>query len=161
MLVHPREKRMEQSIRSVFTWKGLRKDVQDLCKHCHTCQMFQKSGQKKYGLLPEKAAEVSFLFPYKSSMNLHKLIAVASRGRIVASPRTGTPSTGTACPYIIVNRIIAIDALGAFSARTGYYSSSFPLFFSESGCDPSHAVQLFNLAPFEYSEIPSLVWAAA
>ena len=59
MLVHPGGKRMELSIRSVFTWKGLRKDVQDLCKHCHTCQMFKKSGRKKYGLLPEKAAEVT------------------------------------------------------------------------------------------------------
>ena len=58
MLVHPGVDRMEASIRAVFTWKGLRGDVQKLCKHCHTCQMFKKSGRKKYGLLPAKQAEV-------------------------------------------------------------------------------------------------------
>ena len=35
MLVHPGETRMEASIRSVYTWKNLRKDVQRICKHCH------------------------------------------------------------------------------------------------------------------------------
>lgn len=57
MLVHPGETRMEASLQSVYTWKGLRKDVQRVCKHCHTCQMFKKSGKKKYGLLPAKQAE--------------------------------------------------------------------------------------------------------
>jgi len=57
MLVHPGETRMEASLRSLYTWKGLRKDVQHVCKHCHTCQMFKKSGRKKYGLLPPKVAE--------------------------------------------------------------------------------------------------------
>ena len=57
MLVHPGETRMEASIRSVYTWKNLRKDVQKICKHCHICQMSKKSGRKKYGLLPPKEAE--------------------------------------------------------------------------------------------------------
>ena len=48
---------MEASIRSVYTWKNLRKDVQELCKHCHTCQMSKKSGHKKYVQLPPKEAE--------------------------------------------------------------------------------------------------------
>ena len=48
---------METSLRALYTWPGLRKDVQHLCKHCHTCQMFKKSGRKKYGLLPAKEAE--------------------------------------------------------------------------------------------------------
>lgn len=48
---------MEASIRAVYKWPGLRKDVEQVCKHCHTCQMFKKSGRKKYGLLPAKVAE--------------------------------------------------------------------------------------------------------
>ena len=57
MLVHPGEKRMEASLRGVYTWPGLRTAVKNLCKHCHTCQMFKKNGRKKYGLLPAKEAE--------------------------------------------------------------------------------------------------------
>jgi hypothetical protein len=57
MLVHPGETRMEASIRSVYTWMNLRKDVQRVCKNCHVCQLSKKSGRKKYGLLPPKEAE--------------------------------------------------------------------------------------------------------
>ena len=44
MLVHPGKKRMEASLRGVYTWPGLRAAVKNLCKHCHTCQMFKKNG---------------------------------------------------------------------------------------------------------------------
>jgi hypothetical protein len=57
VLVHPGETRMEASIRSVYTWKNLRRDVQARCKTCHKCQLAKKSGKKKYGHLPPKTAE--------------------------------------------------------------------------------------------------------
>jgi hypothetical protein len=57
VLVHPGETRMEASIRSIYTWKGLRNDVIRTCKNCHTCQLTKKSGKKKYGWLPPKQAE--------------------------------------------------------------------------------------------------------
>jgi len=33
--------------------------VQQYCKHCKTCQLFKKSGRKKYGKLPMKTAETT------------------------------------------------------------------------------------------------------
>ena len=60
MIVHPGETtRMEKSIRSVYTWKEMRRDVQQHCKHCKTSQLFQKSGRKKYGLLHAKNPETT------------------------------------------------------------------------------------------------------
>ena len=52
---------MEESIRSLYTWKTLRTDVHNHCKHCKhckTCQLFKTTSKKKYGLLPAKLAEV-------------------------------------------------------------------------------------------------------
>ena len=59
ILVHPGETRMEKSIRTVYTLKGMRRDVQQHCKHCKSCQLFKKSGRKKYGLLPFKTPETT------------------------------------------------------------------------------------------------------
>jgi transposase InsO family protein len=53
---HPGETRTEQTIRLNFNWKNLRKDVEDICKKCHTCQVHKRK-KKKYGHLPEKEAE--------------------------------------------------------------------------------------------------------
>lgn len=55
-LCHPGETRTEQTIRLNFYWKSLRKDVEDICKKCHTCQVHKRK-KKKYGHLPEKEAE--------------------------------------------------------------------------------------------------------
>ena len=59
MLVHPGEKRMENSIRAIYTWPGLRQDVHHECKTCDICQCCKRSRKKKYGLLPEKEAEIT------------------------------------------------------------------------------------------------------
>ena len=59
MQVHPGEKRMERTIRFVYTWKGLKADVKRVCKHCHVCQISKNSGRKKFGLVPEKEGEVT------------------------------------------------------------------------------------------------------
>ena len=58
LLVHPGEKRMESTIRLVYTWPGMRTQVKERCKNCHECQMSKKGGIKKYGLLQEKKGEV-------------------------------------------------------------------------------------------------------
>ena len=55
-LVHPGKTRMEATIRQNFTWSGLKPQVEQWCKTCHTCQLFKKQ-RKKYGHLPAKAAE--------------------------------------------------------------------------------------------------------
>jgi hypothetical protein len=56
-LVHPGEARMINTIKLVFTWDGLNKQVKKLVKTCATCQICKKAGKKKYGLLPPKDAE--------------------------------------------------------------------------------------------------------
>ena len=70
-LVHPGKTRMEATIRQVFTWPGLKPQVEEWCKTCHSCQVFKKQ-RKKYGHLPAKKAEtkpwsrvnVDFIGPY-------------------------------------------------------------------------------------------------
>ena len=57
MLVHPGEKRMENSIRAIYTWPGLRKDVEYECKTCDTCQRCKRSRKKKHVLLHKKETE--------------------------------------------------------------------------------------------------------
>ncbi len=57
-LLHPGETRTEATIRQHFTWKGLRKTVQEVCKTCPTCQRTKKTS-KKYGHLPIKEAEAN------------------------------------------------------------------------------------------------------
>ena len=60
VLVHPGMTRMEASISSVYTWVGLRKDVEHYCKTCDVCQRTKRSRNKiKYGLLPEKEGEIT------------------------------------------------------------------------------------------------------
>ena len=48
---------MIETIKLVFTWSRLHKQVQELVKTCHECQMCKKVGKKKYGLLQPKNAE--------------------------------------------------------------------------------------------------------
>ena len=56
LLVHPGETRMELSIRSVYTWKNLRHNVRELCKHCHTCQDVKEERQKEVWTAPIKGS---------------------------------------------------------------------------------------------------------
>ena len=78
-LVHPGENRTEATIRQHFTWKNLRKDVEDVCKKCYVCQITKKT-KKKYGLLPPKDAEaipwntlcVDTIGPYKIQQKKRK-----------------------------------------------------------------------------------------
>ena len=58
-LVHPGQVRMEQSIRLMYTWPGLRKDVIEYCRYCDKCQRCKTTKKKKYGLLPEKKGKVT------------------------------------------------------------------------------------------------------
>ena len=55
-LCHPGQVRMEATIRQHFHWPTLREDVRRYCSTCDLCQRTKKN-KKKYGLLPEKAAE--------------------------------------------------------------------------------------------------------
>ena len=57
ILIHPGEKRMIATIKLVFTWSGLNKQVIDLVRTCHECQICKRAGKKKYGILPPKTAE--------------------------------------------------------------------------------------------------------
>ena len=57
LLAHPGETRMELTIGQHFHWKNMRQDIKRLCSHCGTCQL-TKPKNKKYGLLPEKQAEI-------------------------------------------------------------------------------------------------------
>ena len=59
ILVHPEKKYMEESIQSIYTWTGLRKDVVDYCKIRDICQRCKRTRKKKYGLVPEKKGEVT------------------------------------------------------------------------------------------------------
>ena len=55
-LVHPGQTQIEETIRSIFYWPGLRTQVEDCVKTRHACQLFKKNC-KKYGQLPPKKAE--------------------------------------------------------------------------------------------------------
>ena len=50
---------MYKTIRILFTWRGLKKDCEDLCRHCKTCQLAKKTNKRKYGLIPEKKGEIT------------------------------------------------------------------------------------------------------
>ena len=50
ILVHLGEKRMEESIRSIYTWTGLQNDVINYCKLCDICQRCKRTRKKKYGV---------------------------------------------------------------------------------------------------------------
>ena len=59
ILLHPDEKRIEESIRSIYTRKGLQNDVINHCKPCDICQRCKRTRKKKYGFLPEKKGEIA------------------------------------------------------------------------------------------------------
>ena len=50
---------MIETIRLVFDWPGLEKQIINMIKHCHRCQMNKKASKKKYGHVSPKAAEVT------------------------------------------------------------------------------------------------------
>jgi hypothetical protein len=56
VLMHPGEPRTELTIAQHYTWKGMRKTIQDVCQRCKSCQLWKKS-HLKMGHLPEKTAE--------------------------------------------------------------------------------------------------------
>ena len=58
LLMHPGETRTELTLGQHFTWKGMRKTVQAVCKRCTTCQL-TKPRLQKLGHLPPKRAEVT------------------------------------------------------------------------------------------------------
>jgi len=55
-LVHPGDRRMEETIKQHFTWKKLREDVEAHVKTCRKCQLTKKP-KKKYGHLPARQAD--------------------------------------------------------------------------------------------------------
>ena len=57
-LAHPGSTRLEETLRRVFTWPGLRADVLRKVKNCRQCQLCKK-GRKSYGKLPLKEAEMA------------------------------------------------------------------------------------------------------
>ena len=48
ILIHPGEKRKIETIKLDFTWNGLNKQVKQLVKTCHECQICKRAGKKKY-----------------------------------------------------------------------------------------------------------------
>ena len=56
-LRHPGATRMEATLRKIFSWRGMRTQVEQYVKTCEECQLCKSSGQKEYGLLPPKEAE--------------------------------------------------------------------------------------------------------
>jgi hypothetical protein len=55
-LMHPGETRTELTIGQHYTWKGMRKTVQDVCRRCASCQL-NKTSTLKMGVIPEKTVE--------------------------------------------------------------------------------------------------------
>jgi hypothetical protein len=92
-LVHPGKTRMEATIRQIFTWPGLKPQVEEWCRTCHRCQVFKKQ-RKKYGHLPAKKAEtkpwsrvnVDFIGPYpvRTPKKIYEL-----RAMTMIDPATG------------------------------------------------------------------------
>lgn len=57
LLLHPGETRTELTLGQHFTWKGLRKTVQDVCSKCNAC-IHSKPKLQKLGKLPMKDPDV-------------------------------------------------------------------------------------------------------
>ena len=55
-MAHPGTTRLEATLRQVYWWPNLRKDVEHCCKHYHMCQLAKKQ-KKKYGKLSAKKSE--------------------------------------------------------------------------------------------------------
>jgi len=81
LLAHPGETRTELTIGQHFHWKGMRKTVQHICGRCPQCQL-AKPKKNKYGLLPEKDAEIipwecvciDLIGPYEIGKGKNKII---------------------------------------------------------------------------------------
>jgi NADH:ubiquinone oxidoreductase subunit len=56
-LLHPGETRTELTIAQHYYWKGMRQDIQKVCRSCTVCLEMKRKG-KQYGLLPAKTPEV-------------------------------------------------------------------------------------------------------
>jgi hypothetical protein len=52
-LQHPGHTRLEETMKAVIYWKGMRTTIRSITKSCKTCQMNKKRSQK-YGHLPSK-----------------------------------------------------------------------------------------------------------
>jgi Integrase zinc binding domain len=57
-LKHPGQNRMENTLKSIYWWNNMRKDIALYVKTCRNCQLCKKS-RKKYGHLPLKDMEAS------------------------------------------------------------------------------------------------------
>ena len=58
MLCHPGQVQMEQSIKDIYYWPGMRSDIIQLIKTCDVCQGCKQTNKNKYGSLPEKEGEI-------------------------------------------------------------------------------------------------------
>mmetsp|Transcript_119887 Transcript_119887/g.346396 ORF Transcript_119887/g.346396 Transcript_119887/m.346396 type:complete len:492 (-) Transcript_119887:104-1579(-) len=56
MLCHPGATRLFNTLYQHYTWKGMRNDIINYCKTCHSCQL-GKRGMKGYGKIPLKDIE--------------------------------------------------------------------------------------------------------
>ena len=48
---------MTESIKLLFSWSSIKKQVVQLVKHCHKYQISKRAGKNNYGLLPLKESE--------------------------------------------------------------------------------------------------------
>ena len=44
--VHPGQRRMIETICSIFTWKGMQQQVNDTCHHCYDCQISKTNNKR-------------------------------------------------------------------------------------------------------------------
>jgi len=100
-LLHPGETRMELTMGQHYTWEGMRKTIQRVCKRCVYCP-FNKPKLKKMGHLPEKKAEeipwervcLDLIWPYTvgspkkcDKITLHCMILYRSHNWMVQDSR--------------------------------------------------------------------------
>ena len=79
LLMHPGETRTELTLAQHFTWKGMRKTVEAVCKKCTTCQL-TKPRLRKLGHVPPKEPEIipwetvciDLIGPYKIGSGKHE-----------------------------------------------------------------------------------------
>ncbi len=112
-LVHPGVTRMEETLKRMFTWPNMHKDIERHVKTCKQCQL-NKKGRKSYGKLPINEADkaepwnrvnVDMIGPYsvKTPKGTYKL-----RAFTMIDPATGwfevkdiSDATAEACQNVL------------------------------------------------------------
>ncbi|KAH9102798.1 hypothetical protein AeMF1_020706 [Aphanomyces euteiches] len=92
-LLHPGATRMSATMKAMFAWAGMDKDITKFVKNCHICQVW-KTNNKKYGQLPPKLhsalpwtdVHVDLIGPYEGHMAMTMLDASTGWFEMIAIP---------------------------------------------------------------------------